>query len=153
MQGMRLALVMLFAAGNVALFLSSPFWYLQAAFLGLFLIAAWLSLIRSFDGFFVLCAGEPAVFLAGTVSPGVAVALQLLLVAILTEGTGFLRSARDGAAFAIFCLITAGITAGLLTFRHVFLPLLIIGIAAMIAIGICWLAEYQYTSRFRRSIP
>jgi len=153
MHGLRIALIVLFAAGTAVMFPFSPFWYLQTAFCGFFLIVAWLSLIRSFDGFYVLCAGEPAAFLAGTVSPYGALALQLILVAILADGTGFLQSARDVAAFALFCLLAAGITAWVLTFRQVALPFVILAIAGVAAVALCWLAEYRYTARFRRGIP
>lgn len=148
----RIALIVAFTAGNAILVPLSPFWYLQMAFCGIFLIAAWVCLIRSFNGFYVLCAGEPAVLLAGTVSPPGALALQLLLVAILAEWTGFLRSLRDVAAFAVFCLIAAGVAAWVLTFRQVALPLVILAIAGVAAVALCWLAEYRYTARFRRGI-
>jgi len=95
----RIALIVLFAAGNAVLLPLAPFWYLQVAFCGVFLGVAWLSLIRSQNSFYVLCAGEPAVILAGTMSPWGALALQLLLVAILAESAGFLRSTRDGAIY------------------------------------------------------
>jgi hypothetical protein len=153
MQAVRLALIGLFAAGNVGLLLFSPFWYLQAAFLGLFLIAAWLSHIRDLDGFYVLCAGEPAAILSGTVSPWLVLAFQLLLVAILAERTGFLRTARDGAAFALFCVPAAAVTGWVLMFHEVALPLIILAIIGVSLVALCWLAEYRYTARFRRGVP
>jgi hypothetical protein len=153
MHAMRIVLIVLFAAGNAVLLPSAPFWYLQTAFCGFFLVIAWLSLIRSVDGFYVLCAGEPAVLLAGTVSPWGALALQLLLVAILADSTGFLRSARDGAVFALFCLLSAGVTAWVLTFRHVPPPLVILAVTGVAVVTLCWIAEYRYTARFRRGVP
>ena len=153
MYGTRIALIVLFAAGNAVLLPFSPFWYLQTAFCGFFLVVAWLSLIRSFDGFYVLCAGEPAVVLAGTVSPYGALAFQLLLVAILADGTGYLHTVHEGILFILFCLVAAWVAAWVLTYRHVALPLVILAIAGVAAVALCWLVEYRYTARFRRGIP
>jgi hypothetical protein len=148
----RIAIIVLFAAGNAVLLPLAPLWYLQAAFCGVFLLVAWLSLIRSLDSFYVLCAGEPAVILAGTMSPWGALALQLLLLAILAESAGFLRGARDGVIYAMFCLFATGVTAWVLTFRQVALPLVILAVAGIAVVALCLAAEYRYTARFRREV-
>jgi len=148
-----IALIILFTAGNTVLLPLSPAWYLQIALCGLFLIAVWFAHVRVLNRFYVLCAGEPAVILAGTVIPWAALFLQLVLLATFIAWTGSFRTGGEKGFFTLFCLIAAGIAAGILTFRHVFAPMLILGIAAMAAITLCWLAEYQYINRFRRITP
>jgi hypothetical protein len=143
-------LVILFGAGNILLIPVSPYWYIQTGVCGLFLLVAFYALIRDINRFYVLCAGEPAVIAAGAVGPWEALGLQLILLAMLLEGTGFLHSVRDSAIFGVFCLAAAAVTAFVLAFRHVSTPLFVLVIAGLAVVAICLLAEHQYTARFRR---
>lgn len=152
MHRQRLALIILFAVANTILLAFSPFWYLQAAFTVFFYLIALAHLMRDLDIFYVLCAGEPPVILAGIQQPWVGIALQLLLLSILADGAGILQNARDAAAFMVFCLVAAGISAGVLVMRQILFPLVILAIAALAAVAFCFLAEYRYTAPFRRRI-
>lgn len=152
MRALPVILIILFGAGNILLVPVSPYWYIQTLVCGIFLLVAFYALIREINRFYVLCAGEPAVVAAGAVSPWAALVLQLLLLAILLEGTGSLRSVRDGAVFGIFCIAAAGVTGFVLAFRHVSTPLFVLVVAGLAVVGICLLAEHQYTARFRREM-
>jgi hypothetical protein len=137
-----------FFAGAAFLAWRSPSWYFLPVPLGIFILALWL--LRNRSPFYVLCAGELTVILAGPVNLWASLALQLVLLLYMSGREGVPGGVWEYASFAFLTLAAAVAAAWITGFRHVTVPLIVIMLSGAAFAGVILVAERSFLFRFRR---
>jgi len=94
-----------------------------------------LSRHREGRWFFLLCAGSLVAVAAGLSSIFWSVAVMLLLLMGVEDDLGFLKSRRDGLAYALFAVVSVLLLVPLAGLRHVPIPLMLLLAAGLVGAG------------------
>jgi len=126
-DALSIALPLAFAATALIAAAQTEFWPVIAVLTGIFVLVLYLTMALPERGFYLICAGEPAVVAVGISSLLPALLLQLLLLAIGMHSLGLFRSRTDMPAFLAFCALTLALYPMATFFRQMLYPVLLLG--------------------------